>query len=99
MAFDLMPNRSYFWSSAVGGILQAALTLYSVPRAIRYAADPSTSTSWWVVGANILFTSTSLLLFGASLVLGGIKGAIVSALSIQLLYGIWIFVRLLTHRN
>ncbi len=99
MSFDLTPNRTYFWSSAVGGLLQAGLTVYVVPRAYQYAADSSASTTWWVVGAATLFTGTSLLLFGASLVLGGIKGAIVSALSIQLLYGIWIFVRLLTHRN
>jgi hypothetical protein len=39
------------------------------------------------------------VLFGSSIALGGSSPLLVFALSTQLIYGLWIFMRLLIHRN
>jgi len=99
IAFDLDPSTSCYWPSAFGALGQALAAGYFISRAYGFAADPNATTRWWAFGATAGFTGLSLLLFVASLAMGGHPGPLVSALSVQLLFGLWVFTRVLIHRN
>lgn len=68
-------------------------------RAHQYRVDPEASTGWLA----FLLTATpawiAALLFAGCLAAGGSMGLLVGGLSFQLLFGLWLFTRILTQRN
>lgn len=98
LSFELDPKTGYFWSSCVGALGQAPTAGYFVRRAYGFASDPTASTGWWGFWLTACGTILSALLFGTSVALGGSPGVLISALSVQLLFGLWVFMRLLVHR-
>ena len=99
LSFGLGSKPSTFWPSAAGAPTQTVVAAYFIPRAYRYASDPNASPGWWGFGVSSSAMGLSLLLLSASVASGGSMGMLVSALSVQLLFGLWIFTRLLIYRN
>ena len=90
---------SAFWSSVAGAIGQAPVGIYFVRLAYGFVADREASTGWLGFGVVVGSTGFSLLLIGLSILFGGNVGFLVSALSVQLLFGLWVFMRLLVLRH
>jgi hypothetical protein len=65
----------------------------------RITANQETTPGWRGFVFSLVAMVSIPLLFGTSVALGGSSPVLVGALSIQLLYGLWIFTRLLIHRN
>ena len=99
LSFELDLKRSIFWSSAAGALGQLVANGFFIPRAFRYASDPSATPGWWGFGVSSSSMMLSLVLLGTSAASGGSIGLLVSALSLQLLFGLWVFTRLLIYRN
>lgn len=99
LSFDLGSKSSCFWASVTGAVGQALVAGYFIPRAYRYASDPSASPGWWGFGVSTGSMGLSLALLSTSVASGGSMGLLVSALSVQLLFGLWVFTRLLIYRN
>jgi hypothetical protein len=97
-SFGLDETDSYFWSSSLGALIQAPLTCYFSVFVWRFAIEPTASTSWGGVAITICSTSACFLLLSAIAIQGGSLGLLVSGLSTQLLFGLWVFTRLLIHR-
>jgi len=95
----LNETESYFWSSSLGALAQAPLTCYFSFFVWRFAMEPAASTGWGGVAITIGATSACFLLLSASAIQGGHLGLLVSGLSAQILFGLWVFTRLLVHRN
>jgi hypothetical protein len=87
------------WASALALSAQIPAASYFTLKAYRYAADPINSTTWPVFWAIVLPTWGAGGLYGTSLVSGGSMGLLALGLSVQLLLGVWVFVRVLTLRD
>ena len=86
-------------ASVAGLLTQTPTSAYLLRLVYRHTANQETTPGW----RGFLFSSTAMvaipLLFGASIASGESSPLLVFALSTQLLYGLWIFMRLLIHRN
>ncbi len=87
------------WASVVGVLSQTPTSAYFLRLVYKHTANQDTTPGWrgflFSLGAMVAIP----LLFGASIAWGGSSPLLVFALSMQLLYGVWIFMRLLIHRN
>ena len=92
-------TASYFWSSSVGALIQAPLTCYFSVFVWKFAMEPAASTGWGGVAITTGSTCACFLLLSASAMQGGSLGLLVSGLSAQILFGLWVFTRLLIHRH
>ena len=88
-----------FWASALGLAGEAVAGAYFSRRAYQYFVDPTTTTGALAFLLTAVPVSTAAALFATSLLVGGSMGFLVSALSVQLLFGLWLFTRILTQRN
>ncbi len=68
-------------------------------KAIRETRNPESTASAGAVALNFGLTALCLVLYGMSVLQGGVPGPLVGGLSVQLLAGLWIFTRLLTRPN
>ena len=99
LALGLTPSRAYVSASIAGGLSQAPATAYFIHRVVGALRDPESITSWGAVVATILGTSLSLVFFVVGVFFPEGPGYLALALAVQLLFGLWVFTRILLHRN
>jgi hypothetical protein len=99
LLFTTTTEAACRWASVAGLLSQTPTSAYLLRLVYRHTANQDTTPGWH----GFLFSLASMvaipLLFGASIASGGSSVLLVFALSTQLLYGLWIFMRLLIHRN
>jgi len=83
------------------GPLLIALTMMTVmmPESVRAARDAESTTEPWSLALSFVVIATNIVLYGAAVVTDASYGCLVLGFSIQILHGIWMFVRVLTRRN
>jgi hypothetical protein len=91
-------TTSVFWSSVAGALGQTPTMAYFVRLAYTFALDREATTGWWGFTVVVTSTNLSLLLYLASILQGGRLALLVGALAVQLLFGLWVFTRLMVHR-
>ena len=87
------------WASVVGVLSQTPTSAYFLGLVYKHTANQDTTPGWLGFVFSLAAMVAIPLLFGTSVALGGDSALLVFALSTQLLYGLWIFMRLLIHRN
>jgi hypothetical protein len=87
------------WASIAGVLSQTPTSAYFLRRIHSHTANQETTPGWWGFVYSFAALVAIPLLFGASIFWEGGSVLLVFALSTQLLYGLWIFMRLLIHRN
>jgi hypothetical protein len=102
-AIGLLFSRSVeiacLWASIAGVLSQTPTSAYFIRRVYGHTANQETSPGWWGFVFSLAAMGAIPLLFGASVALGGNPGYLLFAMATQLIYGLWIFIRLLLHRN
>jgi hypothetical protein len=88
-----------FWACCLGVVVQAPASIYLTSSAYRFAKDQRTTTTWFVFWAISVPTWLAGGLYAAGAIAGGSMGLLVSGVSLQLLLGVWVFVRVLTLRD
>jgi hypothetical protein len=87
------------WASVAGVLSQTPMSAYFLHLVYQHTVNQETTPGW----LGFLFSCAAMvaipLLFGTSIASGNSSALLVFALSTQLLYGLWIFMRLLIHRN
>lgn len=90
-------------SAAVAAVVSMVLTLpilaFLVPAGRRHMKDPDSTTETWVLYAVSVYSLVLLGLFGFVAARQGGPDLLVLGFSCQLLFGLWMFVRLLTRPN
>jgi hypothetical protein len=97
--FGLPLDAACFWASALGLLGEVPAAFYFSRRAHSYFVDPEASTGWSGLLATAVPTWLAAAFFAAGLLGGGSMGFLVAGLSFQLLFGLWLFTRILTQRN
>jgi hypothetical protein len=98
-SFSGFGESSAFWSSAVGASLHVPTEVYFLRAAYRNVVDPDSSTGLLAASIVVVGTTLAAVLYLASLAVGGHWGLLEMALSTQILFAVWVFVRLLIHRT
>jgi hypothetical protein len=92
-------ETAFRWASVAGVLSQTPTSAYFLRLVYRHTANQETTPGW----RGFIFSLAAMvaipLLFATSIASGGSSALLVFALSTQLLYGLWIFMRLLIHRN
>ena len=86
-------------SAAVGILLTLPILAFLVPVGFRHMKDPDSTTEVWVLFAVSTYGLILLALFGTIVLQKGDPDLLVVGFSLQLLFGLWMFVRLLTRPN
>jgi hypothetical protein len=97
--FGLAPSSAAFWTCCVGVLVHVPTSVYLSIGAYRFARDQQTTTTWLVFWAILVPTWLAAGFYAAGAWTGGSIGFLVSGLSLQLLLGVWVFVRVLTLRD
>jgi hypothetical protein len=97
--FDLSVASVAFWACSLGVTVQIPASAYLTMGAYRFASDQQRSTTWLVFWAITVPTWLAGGLYAAGALSGGSIGFLVSGLSLQLLLGVWVFVRVLILRD
>jgi hypothetical protein len=95
----LTESHSAAVAAAVGIVLTLPVLALLVPSGFRHRKDPDSTTELWVLYAVSVYSLILLALFGAVVMQLGDPNLLVIAFSLQLLFGLWMFVRLLTRPN
>jgi hypothetical protein len=80
-------------------LVTGLVALQTVPGAWRHANDPDSTTESWSLYVATGAILVELLLFGIAILSGGHPLPLLCGFSLQLLLGLWMFVRLLTRAN
>lgn len=88
-----------FWTCCFGSVVELPTGAYLTARAYRFTKDQQTTTTWWVFWAVTVPTWAAGGLYVAGAATGGSIALLVSGLSLQILLGLWMFVRVLTLRD
>jgi hypothetical protein len=99
LALGFAHSDAYLFASIAGAISQGPVTALFIYRVFVALRDPGSVTGRGAVAATVLGTSLSLGLFVASALSPETPGYLALALSAQLLFGLWVFTRILLHRN
>ena len=92
-----MPVHSVFLLvSALSFAFVGVLAVARIPYTYRLVRDPDASLEPWAAHLASLYFATLLLLYGLNLWLGGEAWPLLAGFSLQLLFGLWLFTRLLT---
>ena len=86
-------------SAAVSIILTLPVLVFLVPTGLRHLKDSDSTTEVWVLPAVTMYSLALLVLFGIVATQKGDPNLLVVGFSFQLLFGLWMFVRLLTRPN
>ncbi len=90
-------------STSVGAGVSIILTIpvlvFLVPSGWRHFKDPDSTTEMWVLFLVTLISLILLSLYGVAAAQRGGASLLVTGFSIQLMFGLWMFVRLLTRPN
>jgi hypothetical protein len=97
--FGLSLSQACFWSSALGLAGEAPSATYFSLRAYQYVVDPRATTGWLAFLLTSIPAWLAAVLLALGLITGGSMGFLVAGLSVQLLFGLWLFTRILTQRN
>jgi hypothetical protein len=92
-------TRVSFWSAALGLAGEVPAAIYFSSRAYSYLVDPQATTGRLAFLLTAVPASLAAALLAAGLASGGSMGLLVAGLSTQLLFGLWLFTRILTQRN
>jgi hypothetical protein len=99
LLFATNTETACLWASVAGVLSQTPTSAYFVHVVYKHTANKETTPGW----RAFFFSATAMLamplLFATSIAMGGSSALLIFALSTQLLYGLWIFMRLLIHRN
>ena len=76
-----------------------AFSMVNMPDSVRAMRDPDTTTTPWVTGINVAMLVVTISLFAADALWFGEAWPLLFGFSILLIHGVWVFFRLLTHRN
>jgi len=87
------------WASVAGLLSQAPTSVYFLRLVYQHTVNQETTPGWRAFFFSLAAMIAIPVLFGTSIASGGSSALLVFALSTQLLYGLWIFTRLLIHRN
>ena len=86
-------------SAALAFSGEAPAAVYFSSRAYRYMRDPETTTGWLAFLLTAVPAWLAAGLMFSALTSGGSMGLLVAGLSVQLMFGLWLFTRILTQRN
>lgn len=92
-------NQASFWSAALGLAGEVPAAIYFSSHAYRYVVDPEATTGWPAFLLTVVPAWLAAALLACGLARGGSMGLLVAGLSTQLLFGLWLFTRILTQRN
>ena len=100
MAAAGLPTQQVFrFASALVFVLTAVTLLPYLRSGLRFVRDPTSTTRPWVLAVSLGIILTVLALFGGNVALGGRSWPLIGGLYLLLLYGLWMFTRILTLRN
>lgn len=97
--FGFSLSEACLGSAALGFAGEGPAAGYFSSRAYQYLTDPEASTGWMAFLLTVVPAWLAAGLMLGVLVQGGSMGLLVSGLSVQLLFGLWLFTRILTQRN
>lgn len=97
--FGFALSTACFWCCLLGLAGEAPAAAYFSRRAQQYFADPRASTGWFALLATVVPAWLAALFFAAGLLASESMGFLIAGLSVQLLFGLWAFTRILTQRN
>ncbi|MCH7869374.1 MAG: hypothetical protein IH881_16905 [Myxococcales bacterium] len=86
-------------SAAVGIVFTVPNLAFLIPTALRHRKDSDSTTEIWVIYTVSLYSLALLALLGIIAAQKGDPNLLVVGFSSQLLFGLWMFVRLLTRPN
>lgn len=86
------------WASALGATSQLSHLLI-MPRAYRLAIDPMASTVGSTLALLMVYVAVSLGLLLLNATVWREAWPLVAAFSVQLVWGLWVFSRILTQRD
>ena len=87
------------WAAALGAAGEVPAATYFSSRAYEFFVDPETTTGWLALLLTAVPAWCAAGLLVAVPARGGSMALLVAALSVQLLFGLWLFTRILTQRN
>jgi hypothetical protein len=96
IATDMAVHNAFLLVSALLFAVSGMVTLKRVPLNYRLAQDAEASIEPWAAHLASLHFAALLLLYGGNLWLGGRAWPLIGGFSLQLLFGLWLFTRLLT---
>ena len=99
LGLEYEPARVYLLASIAGGLAQAPATAFAAHRAIAAWRDPQSITRWGGVALTLGLNFLALGLYVAGAVSPEVPGYLTLALGAQLVFGLWVFTRILLHRN
>jgi hypothetical protein len=77
----------------------ATLLPFNLRNGVQFVRDPSSSTTPWVLTLAIGNNAAVLILVGGNAALEGVAWPLIGGLYLLLMYGLWMFTRILTLRN
>ena len=89
------PHQVYASVSLLSGISVLAVGCHQLPLVFRLARDGESSTSKWFLGIAVAYLATLLCLYSWSAIYVRESWPIMIGISLQLMYGLWCFARLL----
>ena len=98
-ATDMSLSHIFLLVSAVLFAITVVVMLMRVPNNYRLAYGSEASIEPWAAHLASSHFSALLFFYGANLWIGGRAWPLIAAFSLQLLFGLWLFTRLLTRSN
>ena len=98
-SFAVAAESAPFWSSVVGAALWIPTAGYFVHVAARNLSDPESSTDSGAFFIVVIGGAVPAVLHSVSIGSGGHSGLLALALSAQVLFAVWVFMRVLIHRT
>jgi hypothetical protein len=93
-----LASSAFVWASVLGATSQL-LHLWIMPRAYRLAIDPKASTLGSTFALLVVYVAVSLGLLLLNATVWREAWPLVAAFSVQLVWGLWVFSRILTQRD
>ena len=95
----LSEAQSASLAATAGILVTTPVLVFLVPGAWRHMNDPDSTTEAWVLVVVVGYGVTLVGLFGAVAFQMAEQNLLVVGYSLQLMFGLWMFVRLLTRPN
>jgi hypothetical protein len=90
---------AYEWSSLVAASMLSPFFFRLTPRAIKLAADTAATTSSSVVALGSVQTLASVSILVGNFIAWGAAWPLLTASTLQIAWGLFLFARIMTHRN
>ncbi len=89
----------YAWASAVASLFLLWPTAAGGTRTFSLAKDPEVSTTFWLIALNLAQAAAVLGLFVGNLIVWREAWPLIAGFSLQLSWALFLFARIMTHRN